>query len=97
MRDAVFFLITPRLVALSTALYARGSSFSASEEFPVVIAFLTSFIDESISLLRRKLNTCLRNEARCAFFADAIIGIMKTYYAKNKRNANAGCVIGYIQ
>ena len=76
LREAVFFLMTPRFAALSIALYAAesfsfprsGAAFSWSVFESVFTALLSAFF-------RRILKTRFLSDARCAFFADVVIAI----------------------
>lgn len=74
LRAAAFALMTPRLAALSMALNASERSFSVSFPF-VATALLTAFVASFIAFLRRRLNTCFRRDARCAFFAPFVIAM----------------------
>lgn len=71
LRDAVFFLMMPRLAALSIALYAALSDVFASS-VPTFLAFFTAPVRVR---LRRRLNTRFLSDERCAFFAEVVIAI----------------------
>jgi holliday junction DNA helicase RuvA len=79
-RFAVLLLRTPRFVALSIALYASDNFFSASSAFPSVTKSFTSLTAVLIARTRRKLKTCFRKLASCAFFAEILIGIVQREY-----------------
>src|SRR5690606_7361453 len=74
LRDAVFFLMSPRFAALSIALYA-SESFACAALASVVTSSRVSLIVALRVRERRRLNTCLRFEPRRAFFADWMIGM----------------------
>ncbi len=89
-RAAVFDLITPRLAALSIALYAAGrASFADLASFPAtkVLIVLTA---SRIVRRRRSLNTFLRADCRTDFFCALIIGII---YFVRKRMRLMSCIL----
>jgi len=75
LREAVFFLIMPRLAALSIAFWTFGKSFRASSGFLAEINFLYSLTTLCSWFLRFKLKTFFLLEERSAFLADDVIGI----------------------
>jgi hypothetical protein len=75
MRAAAFFLMKSVFAALSAAWKIVGRRASASFTFFALINFSNCLRVESIALLRRRLFTFFRFDARNAFFADDVIGI----------------------
>jgi hypothetical protein len=75
LRDAVFALMTPRLAALSIALYAAESFAVALAISPAVALVRTAFTVSVSARLRRTLNTYFRALALFAFFAELVIAI----------------------
>src|SRR3990167_1460539 len=75
LREAVLSLITPRLAALSIALYASGKSSFAFLASPATTALFTSLTTSLITLLRRMLKICFFFDWRLAFSAPLVIGI----------------------
>jgi len=67
--------MTPVLAALSTALYTKGSIFTASLLCLAATNFL-NFLNVSLYVLMRlRFRTLLRLDWRKAFSADLVIGI----------------------
>jgi len=89
------------------ALYAAGSDSCASALFFSVIRTLAFFTRSRISLLRRKLNTRLFSDARCAFFAEDVFAtrqivtqrrrVCKDTRASAARAVSFTLMIGYIE
>ena len=75
LREAVFFLNTPLLAALSIALYAIERSFLASSFFFSLTSFSILFTDSLTAFLLRSFLAFFTSEPRNAFFADVVIGI----------------------
>ena len=75
VRLAVFFMITPRFAALSSALYAFGSKAIASSFFLSVTKMRRFFTASFIARFLRRLNTRFLPEALNAFFAELVIAI----------------------
>jgi len=82
--------MTPRLAALSIALYAAGISAFASLPFPDATSLRTCFITSFIVFFRRRLKTCLLSDARYAFFAPLVIAIYwSQLYVIEQKSATA--------
>lgn len=76
LRDAVFFVMMPRLAALSIDLYAAESFSFASALFLAATETRTLLTATFMARFRRSLKTFLRADARSTFFADDVIGII---------------------
>lgn len=87
LRLAVFFLITPRFAALSSAWYAALSSARASAAFFSEMSFPTALTASCIVRLRRRLNTRFLREARSAFVAELVFAIAWQLYPKGAQAA----------
>jgi len=76
-REAEFFLMTPFLAALSSALYARTSASLVPALVFAMTSFLTFFTVLAIVSLTARLTRRFRLEDLRAFFADDVIGMKK--------------------
>lgn len=90
VRDALFFLITPRFAALSIAEYASLRDASAPSLFLSSAIFFTFLTASAMARSRRILTTRRRFPARSCFFADAVIGIVRKPYQKSPCKATSG-------
>lgn len=81
LRAAVFFFITPRLAALSIALYTTGSTSTALVSLRATSS-VTCFIASFIARRRRRLKTRRVAACRTDFFPDFDVAIANDTTAK---------------
>ena len=88
LREAVSFLITPILAALSSSLYTDDKSFVASASFFSCTSFTKDLTVFFIERLRRSLKARLRASDLILFFADARLAIAGDTISKLSKKGN---------